>query len=838
MAALALRFARRELRAGTSGFHVFLACVALGVAAIAAAGSTAEAFRQGLAAQSREILGGDLAVSIQGRRFTGAERAAFGRLGRTTDTIRMRAMAEAAPGVRRLAEVRGVDAAYPLAGAVTVTGAPSLQSALAPSPEGPGAAVEQALLDRLKLRIGQPFRIGDATFVVRAVLEDEPDRLAGGFDLGPRVLVARQALEAAGLVGADALFGDIVRIALPAGADAATAERRLRQELPKARFRVRDRTEAAAGLKRLIGQLEYFLGFIGLAALLAGGLGVNGAVASYLEARKPSIAVLKALGAQGPLIRNVFLIRIAVLSALGVAIGTAIGAAAPVIMGWLLRDRLPIPALFAVYPGPLLRAAAFGGLAAAAFSLLPLARARATPPASLFRRDLAGRVRLGPESLGAALAALGLAAVAVVTAPTPWIAAAMVGVTALAYAVLWLLGRGATTAAARLRRLARGPVRMGLAGLAGPASAARSVAPSIGLGVALLAVVLILQDALLAEVRDVAPNTAPALVFNQIRDDQAQGFDAVVRRSLGSLDPSVYRRMPMATGRIVRIGGEPVDRRAIGAEGRWAFDRDIGLTAIGPAPPDANVTAGAWWPPDYSGPPRLMLDEEVARAAGLKPGDAVTLSVLGRELEARIAGLRKVEFGRFGASFALIIDPASLAGAALGNVALVRADAAQAAALQRAVGEAFPSVNVFDVREQLAAARDLLDQLAWGVRGAAAVVAVAGLLVLLGAATASAERRRREGAILKVLGATRGQVLAASVVEYGAVGVIAAVTGVVLGTLAAWPVVVFAFRFEWRPAFEPLAVLVLVTAGMTGVGGALAALPALAQRPAPVLRRE
>jgi putative ABC transport system permease protein len=115
---LALRFARRELRAGVRGFRVFLACVALGVAAIAAAGSTAEAFRQGLAAQSREILGGDLAVSLQGRRFTGPERAAFAHIGRTTDTYRIRAMAQAPSGARRLVEVRGIDAAYPLAGAV------------------------------------------------------------------------------------------------------------------------------------------------------------------------------------------------------------------------------------------------------------------------------------------------------------------------------------------------------------------------------------------------------------------------------------------------------------------------------------------------------------------------------------------------------------------------------------------------------------------------------------------------------------------------------------------------------------------------------------------------
>ena len=834
---LAFRFARRELRGGVQGFRVFLACIALGVAAIAAAGSTAEAFRQGLASQAREILGGDLAVSLQGRSFTPAEQAAFARLGPTTDTYRVRAMAQAASGARRLVEVRGVDSAYPLAGAVVLDGGGALAAALnAPGP--PGAVVEQALLDRLGLHVGDGFLIGDTRFVVRAVLDQEPDRLATGFALGPRVLVSRQALQRAGLIAADSLFAETVRIALPARADAPAAGKTLQAAFPESGFRVRDRNDAAAGLRRLIDQLEYFLGFVGLASLLAGGLGVNGAVASYLEARKPSIAVLKALGAEGPLIRDLFLIRIAILSALGVTLGLAAGAATPLILGALLKDRLPVPALFAVYPWPLARAAVFGTLAAAAFSLLPLARARATSPSTLFRREAAGRLHWGPEVALAALAAAGLFGVLVATAPTPLVAAAMAVGIAFSYGLLWLLGRAATALAGRARRFARGPVRMGLANLAGPASAARTVTPSIGLGVTLLTVVLLLQSTLLAEVRDVAPNTAPSLVLTQIRSEQAGAVDAAVAKAIGSLDPDRYRRMPMATGRIVGIAGAPVRPESIAREGRWAFDQDIGLTVLDAAPPDADLTQGRWWPAGYAGPPLIMLSDEVAAAAKLHPGDAVTLSILGREIDARIAGLRKVEFGKFGASFALIVSPSALAGADLTQVALIKADAGQSAALQHALGVALPSVNVLDVREQLDSAGKLLDQLAMGVRGAAAIVALAGLLVLLGAATASAERRAREAAILKVLGAVRLQALTASVVEYGAVGLAAGVIGVLLGSAAAYPVVRYVFHFAWRFDWSVVSALLPATAILTAAGGALAAVPALMQRPAPVLRRE
>ncbi|HTK35218.1 MAG TPA: FtsX-like permease family protein [Caulobacteraceae bacterium] len=829
---LALRFAGRELRAGVRGFRVFLACVALGVTAIAAAGSTAEAFRQGLAAQSREILGGDLAVTLQGRAFTGAEQAAFRRLGRTTDTYRVRAMAQAPSGARRLVEVRGVDGAYPLAGTVTVKGAAGLQGAFA----GAGAAVEQVLLDRLGLKIGDPLLIGDARFVVRAVLDQEPDRLAGGFALGPRVLIDHAQMERAGLAASDSLFTQTVRIALPIGADASAVGQSLQKVFPSAGFRVRDRNDAAAGLRRLIDQLEYFLGFIGLAALLAGGLGVNGAVSSYLESRKPSIAVLKALGAEGPLIRDMFLIRIAGLSALGVALGLAAGAATPFVLGWLFRDSITIPALFAVYPAPLAKAAVFGALAAAAFSLLPLARARATPPSSLFRRDLVGRLHPGPEAVFAVLAGLGLATVSVVTAPNTGVAAGMIAAVAFAYGLLWSLGQGATALAARMRRFTRGAVRMGLANLAGPASAARTVSPSIGLGVALLAVVLLLQSTLLAEVREAAPNTAPALILTQVRSGQAAALDQAVAQVVGPLDPSRYRRMPMATGRITGIAGAAVRPAAVAPEGRWAFDQDIGLTVLDAAPADADVVEGRWWPAGYAGPPLVMLDQRIAEAAKLNPGDAVTLSILGREVEARISGLRRTEPGRFGTGFSLVVSPSALAGADLGQVALIKADKAQAAALGRVLAARFPTVTVIDVRDQLEAAGKLLDQLSTGIRGAAAVVALAGLLVLAGAAAATAERRTRDVAILKVLGATRGQALVASVVEYGAVGLIAAATGVLLGSAAAYPVVRYAFHFDWRFDWSVITVLLPLTATLTAAGGALAALPALLQRPAPVLR--
>ncbi|MBC7669397.1 MAG: FtsX-like permease family protein, partial [Gemmatimonadaceae bacterium] len=443
MAALSLKLAARELRSGVRGFRIFLACLALGVAAIAAAGSTAEAFRHGLASQAREILGGDLSFSIENRDFTPAERAAFDRLGVTTYTAGARAMAEAPNGERRLVSLRGVDGRFPLAGTVKLDGAPSVVAALADRDGVPGAAVEPALLDRLHLKLGDRFEAGPVTLIARAVLVSEPDGLSRGFSLGPRVMVRDDVLQRTGLLATGGLSARTVRIALPPGQDPRALGKATVAKFPDAGLQARDRLDAAPGARRLIDQLEYFLGFIGLASLVAGGLGVAGAVSAYLATREPSIAVLKAVGADGALIRNLYLIQIGVLAASGVAIGLAIGAVAPLILGQLAGSSLPIPALFAVYPWPLAKAGLFGLLAAAAFSLIPLARARRTPPSALFRRSLGGRIPLSLETVGAVLAGAGLAALAVVTAPTPVAAGIMIAGVIVSFAILWALGRAA-----------------------------------------------------------------------------------------------------------------------------------------------------------------------------------------------------------------------------------------------------------------------------------------------------------------------------------------------------------------------------------------------------------
>jgi putative ABC transport system permease protein len=382
-------------------------------------------------------------------------------------------------------------------------------------------------------------------------------------------------------------------------------------------------------------------------------------------------------------------------------------------------------------------------------------------------------------------------------------------------------------------------LRIGLANLSGPHSAARTASPAIGLGVALLACVVLIQSSLLNEVSEVAPQTAPALVFTDVPGAQAVAFDAAVAKAFhAKLTPKIYLRAPFVTGRIVAVRGQPVATAKLRPQDRWAYDADISMSAIQRKPAGAGILKGRWWADDYAGPPLLAMDIDVARGGDVKVGDMVSLLVLGRQIDARVAVLRKVDFGGFGASFPLILTPNALAGADLRQVAIAKASRAQEAAVTRALGRDFPGVNVISVREQLEAATDLFDRLALAVRGAAAVAALAGLLVLTGAIAARARARTREAAILKVLGASRAQILSAYVLEYGAVGLIAGTAGVALGYAAAWPVVIKVFEARWSVDWEGVVALLGGAALVAGLGGLLAAFQALSKRPAPALRAD
>jgi putative ABC transport system permease protein len=835
---LAARLARRELRGGLAGLRIVLACLALGVAAIAAVGTLTAAVQAGLAADGRKILGGDLEISATARDLPAEMKAWLtARAEATAEQTEMRSMVIAdASGERMLVELKAVAQAYPLYGEASVAGLP-IQTALAPQGGLPGLAAEQVVLDRLGLKPGDVVRLGEAKFRVAGAITAEPDRVASPTVLGPRAMIRLEALAATGLVQPGTLARYEMRVRLAPTTDAAAFSAAFRQAFPDQGFRVRDATQAAPQVQTLVGRTESFLTLVGLTALLVGGIGVANGVTAWLGARAKSIATLKCLGASARVIFMVYALQLSVLAGLGTLIGLAVGAALPFALAQLVGDALPVPPRFGIYPAPLALAALYGLLCAACFALWPLARAREIPAIALFRDavDASARRPRGAWLVANAVLALLLAGLVVATATDQKFAAAFCAGAAATLGVFRLGGMALTRLAAAAPHSHTVWLRLGLANLHRPGTPAPLMLVSLGLGLSTLAAVALIQGNLNREISERMPKAAPSFFFVDIQPDQVAQFDAMLAADPGVLATT---RVPALRARIVAIKDVPVEQAVIAPEAQWAVRGDRGLTYAATPPEGTTLVAGQWWPPEYRGAPLVSFDAGIAKGFGIGLGDTVTVNVLGRDVVLTVASLRAIDWRGLGMNFTLVASPGMLEAAPHTHIATVRTDADAEARLLRSVTDALPNVSAIRVRDALAAVAALVARLGAALSATGGVALAAGALVLAGAVAAGQRGRIRDAVVLKTLGATRRQIRAAFLVEFSAVGLAAGLIAALVGTAAAWGVVTFVMRSEFTFLPATLGGTILACAVLTAVFGWFGTAGALRARPAPLLRNE
>ncbi|HSE78462.1 MAG TPA: FtsX-like permease family protein [Alphaproteobacteria bacterium] len=833
---LAAAFARRELRGGLKGFRVFLACLALGVATIAGVGSLAEGVDAALMADARVLLGGDVELSFTHREASDEQRRHLGARGEVSTIAEMRAMARGETH-RVLVELKAVDGRYPLVGEVVLEGGGSLAGALERRDGVWGAAAERATLSRLGLTVGDTLAVGEERYAIRAVIVAEPDRSANVFTLGPRLMVALASLPETGLLQPGSLVRYEYRVRLPPGVAANDWIAELRQRFPAAGWRIRSLNEAAPGVQRWIDRIAFFLSLVGLTALLVGGVGVANAVRSYLEGKTNTIATLKCLGAPARFVRRVYLLQIAALAGLGIALGLLVGALAPILVAPLLQGQLPVAARIGLYPVPLIKATALGFLTALAFSLWPLARARAVPPAALFR-DRVAHARTAPRLVDVAaivVVVIALAMLTIETAVDRRLAINFVIAAAASFALFRIAGAAIAVLARRIRGIRRPGLRMALANMHRPGSATPAIVLSLGLGLTVLITVALVQGNLVRQLREQIPEIAPTFFFIDLQSDQVAEFDALVGRMPGVGE---VRRVPSLRGRIVKIDGEPVERVAVAPEAQWAIGSDRGLTYSARPPADSRVVAGRWWPPDYSGPPLVSFDAQLARGMGLEVGDRITINVLGRDIEAQIANLRAIDWTSLGINFTLVFAPGALEAAPHTHIATAQVAAGYEDSVERAVTDRFANVSAIRIKDALATVDRMLANIAVAARATAALTLAAGILVLAGAVIATQRRRNYDAVVLKVLGARRRDVLAAFLIEFGLIGAATSLVATIAGSFAAWFLMGRYLRAEF--VFLPRTVIGVAIAATAAIMvlGLAGTWRALSQKAAPLLRNE
>ena len=737
-----------------------------------------------------------------------------------------------------------------------------------------GALVQESLLIRMGLSMGDRLKIGQAVFTITGLIRKEPDRVANLFSLGPRVMISREGLAAAELVKPGSRVRERYLLRLPATTPAHPLLHELQGRLAGESARVTTYRDAQPQLKQFLDQLTRYLGLIGLTALFVGGIGVATTVRAFLREKLQTIAILKTVGADSGTVVRTYLVQALLLGVIGSLAGTVLGvslqgALPPLLAGLLATNFLDqiefTHTLTMTSLLPILKGLALGILTTLLFTLWPLLSIREIRPALIFRQEvvktdaaqeqdrsawrLDWRWLLGIadplRSFTAVGIAAGLAGLAIWQAGSWRIGLLFIGALAVAAVALWLAARLLVQAI----RLGPGPrslaIRHAMSNLYRPGSQATGVMVSVGIGVMVIVAVSLLERSLIRQVGESRPTDAPTFFFIDIQPDQKDGVLRLIHEKSRGPFPEAT---PLVRSRLIAINGQPVkaeeesiqeaenkqDRRK-----NWYFTREYVLTFLDDLPKDNVVTKGTWWKPGQPFEmPLVSVEEEAARILGLQLGSTIAFEIQGVTVLAEVSSIRKVEWGNFSTNFYMILSPGSLEGSPFTYVATVRVPPEKEVLLQQAVVGAFPNVTAINIGDVLDSFTRILDRLSLAIRTIAVFCILAGMIVMAATLATTRYRRLYESAILKALGATRGLIARSFAVEYALLGMAAGLIGIVLASALSWAVLYFILDLPWTLQPDVLATSFALTVLLTLAIGFLSTYRILGQRPLAVLRHE
>ncbi|BDW83175.1 glycosyl transferase family 1 [Erythrobacter sp. Dej080120_24] len=832
----AWNIARRDLNARFRGLRLLLVCIFLGTAALAAIGTLTASIERELQSSGRELLGGDLEVEVWQRDLTEEELIALGEYGELSGGYRMQAMASTDDAAAPV-ELKAIDDKWPLFGSFTLA-----DGSEAAAPTANDAYLAQGALDRLDIQVGDEFRVGTMTLRAAGVIGNEPDRLSEGFQLGPTVLVARSVPAAAGLVQPGSLYQSKYRIAFDnASADPEAVEEELTEAFPNSGFDFRTRDRASPGADRFVRQMSDFLTLVGLAALVIAGIGIAGGVSSYLDQRRASIATLKVLGASSRDIVRIYALQIAVAALAGSVLGLATGVLVTPLLSAALEGLLPVESGFVIEPAPLLLAGTYGLLVAFAFAAAPLLRARSFPAMALMRSRIVPLARDKRALIATGIGILAICALALLTTAQPLLSGGFLIGASGALALLAGLGLLLQWGARKLPRPSNPLLRSALANIHRPGAPTSALVTALGFGLAAFVLLAAIQSAIDGNIQTRVPREAPDYVVIDLPPEGEARFYELVQTPFPDAQ---LRTVPTMRGAILAYGPEGAMQRVADLEeipeGAWALRGERGITYSDTAPEGSRVVDGEWWSPFHNGEPLVSIDRQFADAVGLKPGDMLTIGILGTERDVRIANLREIDWETMGFNFTLVFSRNAIADAPHKLSATIdlpeSADIKDRGELLRALVREYPSSSVVEVGEVLVQARTLLEQVGLATLAAAAVAVLAGLAVLMGAIAAARAARTYDTVVLRVLGASRRQILGLQLAEYGLIAASLALVALGLGSALAWVIITRLFEFDWLPDWGM--VLSVLGVGLVMVlafalGGSL---PLLRAKPAQALR--
>lgn len=879
----------RETRAAWRHFLYFLVCIAIGVGALTGVSLFGTQVEQMVTKEARGLLGGDLEIRLSrpitqnGQAILASLRERGIVLTHVSELVAMAARDDSSkPGQpTQIVELKAVEPQYPLYGSLRLAPNNDLAELLVQQSHGCpdrtcfGVVVQESLLIRMGLAVGDRLRIGQGLFIITGIVRTEPDRMANAFSLGPRILMSREGLREAELIKVGSRIRERYLLKIPHTMAPEPLVYELRGRLTSESARVSSYREAQPQLKQFLEQLTRYLGLIGLTALFVGGLGVATSVHAFIREKLQTIAILKTVGAESSTIIRTYVLQATILGLMGSLVGLGIGV--------LLQQSLPgmITALMAsdlldqlgfshggmeLPPSPLVKGLVLGILSTLLFTLWPLLTIRDIKPARIFRRDVAPLASPNApqttrrwifwkgldraKTLTSIGIGLGLALLSIWQANS-W-KVGLLFILAFAAAVL-LLGVSAHLLLGALRNGPRPEpliLRQALGNVVRPGNQVVSITIAIGIGVMVVTTVSLVERSLLAQVSENRPTDAPTFFFIDIQPDQAEEFVSLLHQQ--SSDPAP-KLTPLVRSRLAGLKGEPVTIEAMSEEEeqkekttqkaerrkKWYLTREYVLTFLQDLPKDNKVVQGEWWKPGQVFPkPLISIEEDAAKQLGLTVGDTIELDIQGTSITGEISSLRQVEWGNFSTNFYMIFSPGALDGAPHTYVATVRVAPSEEVSLQQAVVASFPNVTAINIGDVLDSFARVLDRLSLAIRAVALFCVLSGGLVMAAALAATRYRRLYESVILKALGATRSMIARSFAVEYALLGALGGLLGCGLASALSWAVLETVFDLSWSLQPVVLAMSFVATITLAMLVGFLSTYRILGQPPLSVLRQE
>lgn len=848
-----VRYMIRESRGSRGRLGFFVACLAVGVAAVVAVAGLSEGLESAVGREARQLMAADLAIEGRdplpeeiGERLAaevGGERTLIKEMATVVATVPREP--EVGPGASQLAELKAVEGTYPFYGDLVVEPPRPLAELLGET----GTVVADDLLSRLGLVVGDRLRIGSERFEIRGVVRAEPDRTGMALTMGPRVFVSGVGLARADLerFGSRISYRTLIRLDGDPGRDALRSLAERIREWPEVenRYRVETYADAQPAVRRALSRVDRFLGLVALLSLLLGGVGVAQTTRAWLAGRVDSMAVLRSLGFRP---NEVFLLYFGQALALGLA-GSLLGllggagilALTPLFTADLLPEGLGIGLWQPLAYG---RGLALGLGTAILFSFEPLMAVRRVSPLRVLRQDVEPLApSFAARVLSIVILVSGVAITASIQAASVIYGLAFTAGVAAAAGVLVLVSLGALRLLARLPAglLARAPVwtRHGLAAMARPGAGTVGAIVALGLGVLLLVGIALVQSGLSGQLTTALPSGSPSAFLIDIQKDQWEGVVEI----LDEAGVESMNSAPVVTARIESIGGLSVDELVESTERRgrrWALTREQRVTYLDELAPDnqilsrlSSATTELWHDPERF---ELSVEEDYAADLDLEVGTEVVLDVQGVPIEFVVSSIRSVDWGTFDLNFFFVAEPAALADAPQYRVATVRVPPEAEQLVQDRLADGFQNVTMFQIRDILDKVGRILDRLALGVQFLGGFTVLAGLVILAGAVSANSIRRSREIALLKTLGMVRRDVAMMFTIEFALLGFLAGAVGAAGGTLLARTVLTRGMEIGWT--FEPglVALAIAASVGLAAAAAVLAGGRALAARPLEVLR--